>query len=250
MRTLIAIIVFAFESICLAQTAEPNLSLSVNGSLKAEVHRGWPIIIRTTLLHPQFGSPDSPPPVDLGNFQIEVRGTKGDLQQWPVTLLDLSDVPVLRLDSHAPARLTFVVAPDDSSGFESGLYSVVAKVGAASSLPATVQISAEPVTVTSAEESWKARLLASYLAIQGRQEEAFAIVSTFLEKQPEDILALILKGDLVAAAPQNRTMEAWLMYSKAAEILRRNDPKSREAPAELLIRQRAMLMKLLADSQQ
>jgi hypothetical protein len=98
------------------------------------------------------------------------------------------------------------------------------------------------------EESWKARLFVSYFSLLGKPDEALATVSALLDKQPKDVPGLTLKGDLVASRPEDRTIQAWMLYSQASGIVYKNDPHPKEAPSELLIKQRAMFVKLLAGS--
>jgi tetratricopeptide (TPR) repeat protein len=223
---------------------EPLLSLSLNDAAELALHRGWPLIVRVSVLHPAAFEPGAAAaaPVRIAAagaaLRVRVANQAGEAQSWP--LHPAAPLPAEQsLEPDASADAVFWLDGAETSALADGRYTLVAELGAATSPPAAVTLSPEPAPLPPERAREKRLRLLALLLLRGEQAAAQAEVDALLREDPDDLAALEVSGDLLAA--QGRTAEARDAYSRALRAFFQRDPKPTEPPVALLRKRQAVL---------
>jgi hypothetical protein len=238
-------------------TVLPRLTLSANNSLFPQAFQGAPLILTGSIYHPGVVSTDTSGTPILINpqngswtntIQLLVTDNAGATQSWPARLVTTATGSLL-LDPTNTSTLTWVVSPTATSGITAGTYTVFAVLdttasagttgwkGTSNSHPVSIQVTALPSAPSSNQREQQAELLATYDHLTGNDSQAVADLNTFLTQQPNNIGAMKLKGDILAASGQ--LTEALDAYDGAvAAFYAANPGPLPERPEGLLSAQR------------
>ncbi|PYT71826.1 MAG: hypothetical protein DMG39_11900 [Acidobacteria bacterium] len=243
----------------------PEIWLSVNGSGDVEVAPGWPLIVQLVVLHPRaMQTNDKVPPINVaprsGSWAdavgFTVRSEKSGPQSWALNLVAPAE-PSLRLDALAAGEAYWWMSPEETQKLGEGDYELVATLevdasaneagwkGSARSMPVTVHVRKASEPASAELVSQKYALLASYASLWNDQKQALAYVDEAMLRIPKDVRIWEIDGDLLAAA--NRNAEALFAYSRALKLFYEQNPKSAEPPGLLLIKEREMVKRVLAE---
>ena len=197
-----------------AQTmGSPDLGLDVNGQAEAVVAKGWPLLIRTVVI------PAGSDPVAIGvgsgawtqSLRLAVTDQNGLPQNWPVQLASPA-TPSLALSGIQTGEAVWLVAPADTTAIPAGLYNLSVTLdtsvsarsgtwsGSAQSNGATVQLGAEPATLSAEDEASKDQALAAYSRLRGDSAGAQSALNTLMSRQPDVLEAYTENADLLAAS--------------------------------------------------
>jgi hypothetical protein len=222
----------------------PPISLSVNDAAELELHRGWPLILRASVLHPAaFEASDAPVepfvvPGAAAALRVRVANAAGEAQSWPLhAAATLPDE--LRLEHDGSADAVWWLDGAETAALADGRYTLVAELGAATSPRASVTLSPEPVPLPPERARAKRLRGLALLLLRGESAAARAEVDALLREDPDDLAALELSGDLLAA--DGRTAEARDAYSRALHSIFESDPKPPEPPVTLLRKRQAVM---------
>jgi tetratricopeptide (TPR) repeat protein len=224
----------------------------VNGAREASVVRGWPVVIRATILHPAVFATSQPdgPIVITGKqgpwtaaVRVIVRDMKGNETTWPLEAAGSAPAQAtLRKDE--PLTADWVLSPDRSAGLPEGSFEIAAVLhapgGVASSLavPAEVTVQHAPAALDDEQQADLHLITANYHFTRGDPTAAGAELDRLLAKNPSHVTALALKAELLAS--QNRFDEALESCGKAIDAhLEHSDGD--EPPHALLALQRDLL---------
>jgi len=115
--------------------------------------------------------------------------------------------------------------------------------GTAASEPVLVHVAAEPPALDAEAESQKYRLLAACFLLRGDVAQAAAAVDALLVKQPGNLSALELKGDIFSR--QGNPQEALRAYGQAVDAYMKAYGTAAEPPEALLAKQHEILEHML-----
>jgi hypothetical protein len=235
----------------------PIVSLSANQSLGPSSFAGWPLVFQVDLFHPDAMTTDQPVnpillKLDTGSWadavKITILDSSGVQQNWPLHLLlrptgaDAS----LSLDSETSGQLAWWVSSADTSSIAAGTYQVIATLdttgatdpnafnGQASSAVVTLTFANEPSTLTPEQLEKKYLLFAFYDVLQGNTSQALTDVDNLLAAQPQNLTAMVAKGDLLQQS--GKTADALTIYDQAIAAFYATTPDAPEPPVELLNR--------------
>ncbi len=229
----------------------PELGLDVNGQSEAVVAKGWPLLIRTVVI--PAGS--DPVVIGLGTgawtqaLRLTVTDQNGSAQNWPVQLV-APPTPSLALSGIQTGEAVWLVAPADTSGIPAGLYNLSVTLdtttsakagtwsGGAQSNGATVQLGAEPATLSAEDEASKDLALAAYSRLRGDSAGAESALNTLMTRQPDVLEAYSEKADLLAA--RGAYSDALTLSEQALEKFNTKRPNPAEAPVTLELRVMAL----------
>jgi tetratricopeptide (TPR) repeat protein len=229
-------------------SGEPLLSLSLNDATELALHRGWPLVVRVSVLHPAAFEPGAAAaePVRIADagaaLRVRVANAAGEAQSWP--LHPAAPLPAaldLELDTSADAL--FWLDGAETAALADGRYTLAAELGAATSPPAALALSPEPSPLSPERAREKRLRLLALLLLRGEPAAARAEVDALLSEDPDDLAALELSGDLLAA--EGRPAEARDAYSRALHVFFQRDPKPTEPPAKLLRKRQALMQDVL-----
>lgn len=242
------------------QTPEPDVSLSANGVGDPAVFRGWPLILEAGLLHPGAFQPDADQnPMLLAAesgpwtnaLEIVITDEDGQRHAWPFQLTETPVEETFRLDARTPAVLVWWLPPEQSARISPGSYELLTVLntwdsgaengwqGTVRSMPILVHISDEPPALDAEQVSEKHQLFAAYYFVRGDGEQAVQQIDELLNQQPRNTAAWELKGDLLAK--NDKVEEALAAYGAAIDAFLKQYGTKVEPPAELLIKQNALL---------
>jgi hypothetical protein len=225
----------------------PLLSLSLNDATDLALHRGWPVIVRVSVLHPAAFEPGAaaPAPVriaDTAALRVRVANEAGQAQSWP--LHPAAPLPAEQsLERDASADALFWLDGAETAALADGRYTLVAELGAATSPPAAVTLSPEPAPLPPERAREKRLRLLALLLLRGEQAAARAEVDALLREDPDDLAALEVSGDLLAA--EDRTGEARDAYARALRVFFQREPRPTEPPVELLRKRQAVMQEVV-----
>jgi tetratricopeptide (TPR) repeat protein len=241
------------------------LSVAVNGGGRPRAYRGWPLLVRARLLHPNAYARDGKvEPLVLAAaagpwsaaVRLEVHDQRGEALRWPFHLV-AQGAPALALDAQTGGDLTWYLAPEETAALPAGDCTLVARLdtrdsaapggwkGARSSETVRLAVGEGPAALSPEQEATKYVLLAEYARLRGDPKQALAHVEDLLSKQPGSIAGLTVKADLLADT--GRHLEALAACNKAIDAFHARYPKSREPPHGLLLRRRALFAQVSRD---
>jgi len=232
----------------------PVLSLSVNDAAALELPRGWPLIVRASLLHPAAFDPAAGPaePLVLASagaaLRLRVAGERGEPQRWPLhAATPLPDE--LRLEPDGVADALWWLDGAETAALADGRYTLVAELdtahsaagwrGTATSPPVGLALSAEPASLPAGRAAEKRWLELALLLVRGEHDAARAAVDALLAERPDDLAALEASADLLAAG--GRTQDAFSAYSRALDVFFERSPRPPEPPWRLLRKRQAVM---------
>ena len=244
----------------------PQFLLSSNESDTPTLFQGWPLLVYSTLLHPQayarnariepmlLAAADGP---WTGAVRLEVKDAKGKKVEWPFHLATTA-TPTVTLDHQTFGSIGWWLTPDETAGLQPGAYELTAILdtssaradgawkGNAHSRQLRIEVIAEPKVLDAEREEEKFLLLAHFAMFRGDDKEALSHVEALLAKQPKSVTALERKGDLLAAG--GKTLEALRSYDAAlAGYRKRNLPdKPPGEPPALLRKHQKVLIRFLS----
>jgi len=242
-----------------ANGSTPVITAAVNESVRAELHRGSPLLLEVDLLHPDsFASNPQPLLIDMvtapwsSAVRIEIKDTNDQAQVWPLSLFSLTSNN-LALDGSTGGQLLYYLTPEQTATLALGSYtievqlnttnstSLLAWKGVVQSVPVDLAVADEPPTLTPDERAMKQQLLASYHLLQDDASQAGAEIDALLATYPDSIAGLSFKSYLLQL--EGRNVEAEQLLSRAIEITDASFPDAQEPPVEL-IRRRNEFLKL------
>lgn len=253
----------------------PEVEASVNDSLAAEVHRGWPLLLTVGIYPPDTGGAKTKPvwiAASTGNWsnaiELRVLDEAAQPQAWP---LHLANAPTNALAVGAKAklpkgvpkdkgartagRLHWYLTTEETAQLTEGVYeihcalqstnSAYAKAWSGSVEAPTVllTVSAEPQPLSVEKESLKARLEAQLDVIQGNRTGALDRINQFLALHTNDVSGQAVRAALLDSLGQ--TNDAINAYNLAIQQFRAQNPNAAEPPRELTARHRELLNALL-----
>jgi len=136
-----------------------------------------------------------------------------------------------------------LVAPADTSGIPAGLYNLSVTLdtttsaksgtwsGSAQSNGATVQLGAEPATLSAEDEASKDLALAAYSRLRGDSAGAQSALDTLMSRQPDVLEAYTEKADLLAASGDYA--DALTLSEQALQKFNSKHPNPAEAPVTM-----------------
>jgi hypothetical protein len=217
--------------------------------------RGTPLVIEVSVLHSRVGAEDPAPLVIAARegawsnaVRLEVADERGAVQNWPLQLASEVSGP-LTLDGENGGVLLFTLAPDQSAGLSEGAYQIRARLetgeGTVLSVPVALTVAAAPTQPTPEQARAASLARAGYQLALGDAARAEAEIDALLDRDPNDRIALLWKGDLLESA--GRKDEALAVYEKALEAFWAANPDAEEPPEPLLARRDALLRGLVKD---
>jgi uncharacterized protein (TIGR03437 family) len=239
----------------------PELGLDVNGQSEAVVSKGWPLLVRVVVI----AADNQPVSIGLSSgawtqaLRLTITDPSGTVQNWPVQLI----APVsnsLSLSGIKTGEAVWLVSPTDTVNLAAGLYSLsvvlntTASAGAGTwsgtvqSNGATLQIQAEPASLSAEDEASKYLALAAYARLRGDATGAKSALDTLISHQPDILEAYSEKADLLAAAGDYAG--ALALSQQALDKFKASHPNAAEAPVILNLRAMAMADKLAAQQRQ
>jgi hypothetical protein len=225
-------------------TDAPRLSLSLNDATELELHRGWPLIVRASVLHPAAFEPGDAraEPIAIADagaaLRVRIASPAGEPQSWPLHVA--TPLPAeLRLERDASADAVWWLDGAETAALADGRYTLVAELGAAASPPAAVTLTPEPTPLTRERAREKRLRVIALLLLRGDRAAARSEVDALLREEPDDLAALEVSGDLYAA--EGRTTEALDAYSRALHVFFERNPKPPEPPVALLEKRQAVM---------
>ncbi len=238
--------------------AAPKVSLTVNGSRRAQVTRGWPVIVRATLLHPaDFSRSAAVDPITVtgrggsawtSSIRLSVRnerGGGGGAVEWPLQPPGPAPTSVT-VARRSPASADWYLTPEQTALLPEGDFALVAVLetpgGAASSpsVPVELEVRAAPAAPQPHEQAEMHLLVANYHFLRGDAASALAELDRLLAAQPSHVTALALKAELLAS--QNRFDDALAACAKAIDAhLEQSPGNGDEPPHDLLQLQRDLM---------
>lgn len=231
-----------FSGTILAES--PVIAASVNGANAASLPRGWPLLVRVNVRHPDLMKDAS----SLLTIQ-SADGTAPWTSSVHLQLFDSNGAPVnlsfVSADDALPAQVTvdagrigaarWTVAPEQTLALPEGDYSLLVSVdwnGATIVAPQVPVTFLKPYdTPTRDQSSWGRRLLANYAIWTKDPGFARSIVDDGLAADSRDIPLLELRGDLALAGGDLKT--AFDSYSKALQTFYEQFPNAQEPPQNL-----------------
>ena len=237
----------------------PLITASVNESVRAELYRGWPLLLEVALLHPEpFADNPSPLLIDSGTapwndaVRIEIRDTNDQVQVWSLVLFNITS-NTLTLDGNGAGQLIYYLTPEKTAQLALGSYSIKAVLnttnstnpqawkGIEGSVPVELTLRDEPPILTPNQREIRQQLMASYHLFRDDVSQANAAIDALLVSKPDSIPGLSFKSYLLQL--EERNFEAERLLSSAIKIVLDSFPDAQEPPVALIHRQ-TELMKL------
>lgn len=255
-RTTLSLILLCATAFLRAQNAPtPELALDVNAQTDAVVSRGWPLLIRAAVI-----SSDGQP-VRIGvnggawtqALHLSITDANGRAVSWttqPVTPASNT----LSLGGFTSANAVWLVAPADTSNIAPGLYSLTVTLdttgnaaagtwsGSVASNGSTVQLQAEPATLSPDDETSKYLAFAAYSELRGDTAGARTALDTLISHQPDVVAGYTEKADLLASLGD--FAGALDLAEQALDKFYAQDPNPEEPPSILLHRINDLALKL------
>lgn len=243
----------------------PLLTLTAAGSDRAV--RGWPLLVTLRVAHPDAPlATASAAPIVLApglpswcdSVRLDVTGPDGAGARWPLHRVT-AGAPTVKLDARRAGFVAWYLTAEETATLAPGLYRLTATLevagakaggswkGNATSEALELNVEAEPTPLPPDRYEEKIFRLADYAMLRGEPEKALAAVEGLLARQSDNVGALMLKGDLLAAAGQLKAARA--AYDAALAAFRAAASEGKEPPTELL-RRRAAVAKRLRPARQ
>ena len=235
----------------------PELGLDVNGQAEAVVAKGWPLLIRVVVIP----ADDQPLKIGLASgawtqaLQLTITDQNGAVQKWPTQLVAAATAS-LSLSGISTGEAVWLVAPAGTSAIPDGLYSLSVTLnttsgaaagawsGSVQSSGATVQLGAEPVSLSPEDEASKYLAMAAYARLRGDAAGVRSALDTLISRQPDMLEAYTEKADLLAAGGDYAG--ALALSQQALDKFNAKNPNAPEAPVILQLRVMAMADQLAA----
>ncbi len=212
--------------------ALPVLSLAVNNGTEATAVAGQPLMIEGSVSPPDLSSQRDLKPLVLGgvkeswsaSVRLAVVDGHGSSQNWPWHPLDAPQ-GTITLDRQTFAGLRWYVAPEDTARLVPQTYTLLLTIdttasldpsvwkGSAHSTPVSVTVAPRPPSLSASQQRDEEVLLAQYEIFRGDTTASLARTDAILARHPEDVEALVLKGDLLEQ--QGRRADSQLAYRAA-----------------------------------
>jgi hypothetical protein len=236
-----------------AQTQGPDLQIEANGGRAIELPRGWPLLVLGILRTP----PDAKTPLRLAPAAMawfdaigfQVTTAAGEQTGWELKLSRVPEGNELTLEPDSYTVLEWLMSAERTVQLREGTYQLTAALevkegggwtGSVRSLPVEIRVISEPSPLTPELELTRARLRAQAAALEGRFEEAEAIIDNLLKTQPHSVYALQTMARLLERQGHTRVALAFAQLSLAE--FRKQNPDAPEPPVglhALIVRLRA-----------
>jgi len=212
-RAALSLILLCSAALLRAQNAPtPELALDVNAQTDAVVSSGWPLLIRAAVV-----SSDGRP-VKIGvnggawtqALHLSIADAGGAALNWPTQLVAPAS-STLSLSGITSADAVWLVAPADTANIAPGLYNLTVTLdttanaaagtwsGSVSGNGSTVQLQAEPATLSPDEEASKYLAFAAYSQLRGDTAGAQTALDTLISHQPGILAGYTEKADLLSS---------------------------------------------------
>ena len=190
----------------------PELALDVNTQTDAVVSRGWPLLIRAAVV-----SSDGQP-VKIGvnggawtqALHLSITDSGGAGLNWPTQLVAPAS-NTLSLSGTTSADAVWLVAPADTANLTPGVYNLTVTLdtttnaaagtwsGSVSGNGSTVQLQAEPATLSPDDEASKYLAFSAYSQFRGDTAGAQTALDTLISHQPDVLWGYTEKADLLTS---------------------------------------------------
>ena len=238
------------EQINLYGQDEPVLiSVSANNKTKTEVQQGWPLIVTAELMNRHIYE-DSATTVTISDpggawtnaIQLEVKDEQGNPVTWDFQLAHAYSGP-LTLDKETTAEMGWWLSPEATAVIPAGNYRLKAIIDSSAidpqdygqiiaSVPVALTVIAPAEPVSDSEIAAKHLLFADYYLLTGEDANAMTETDLLLAKQPENMIGLTYKGELLRQNGQ--LTEASNTFSDALNVFSQKYPNAPEPPVQLL----------------
>lgn len=212
--------------------AIPVLSLAVNNGTEATAVAGQPLMIEGSVSPPDLSSQRDLKPLTLGgvkeswsaSVRLAVVDGHGNSQNWPWHPLDAPQ-GTITLDRQTFAGLRWYVAPEDTARLVPQTYTLLLTIdttaspdpavwkGSAHSTPVSITVAPRPPSLSASQQRDEEVLFARYEIFRGDATASLARTDAILARHPDDVEALVLKGDLLEQ--QGRHADSQLAYRAA-----------------------------------
>lgn len=263
MKTRIPLLTMLLAAACAAQSATPELSLSVNGRVRTKLRASQPLIVQLSVMHPQMlenQEGEQPHPVVLPaldeSWAKAVRIVLYNSNGEAVDVAFALHTPLeqrLVLNPAEQAEAAWTLSPEQTAALPEGPYLLRATLdtstialgdewnGSLDAGEVNIELKAMPAEPTVAERAEDLRLLAEYAALRNALDEAIVHSEDWIRQQPENAQAHGIKAELLERA--GRTGAAFQYYGQAIAI-----SEAQEQAAEMHRReQHGVLNQRIAD---
>jgi tetratricopeptide (TPR) repeat protein len=238
MKIRITLLTMMLAALCGAQSATPELSVSVNGRAKTQLRAGQPLMGQLSVLHPLMleprGGEDWHPvvlPALEESWAKAVRVTLYNAQGEAVDVAFTLHTPPeqrLVLNPAEQAEAAWSLSPEQTAALAEGPYLLRATLdtstialgdewnGTLDAGDVAIEVKAPPAEPSVAERAEDLRLRAEYAALRNALDEAIAHTEDWIRLQPENAQAHAMKGELLERA--GRTGAAFQYYGQAIAI--------------------------------
>jgi len=233
-----------------ADSPAPIITISLNGSRDAALSPGTPLLIKVALIYTDPSETNGAPLLLAAdqspwstNLQLVVTGPNGVRQNWALQPIN-SPEQTATLDEDHSAELAWWLPPGQTAALPPGWYTAwaifdAAQVrvpaawrGAVASVPANLQVQADPALPSEEQRERRQLWLARYSFFSGQGARALDPLDQLLAEYPGNFGALLLKSvfllELGQLAQASAASEAALLSFNTA------NPNPQEPPLELL----------------
>jgi hypothetical protein len=212
---------------------QPGVWLSINGQAEPTIPQGDPILIQATVL----GGRDKPISFTASDLTLTLTAEGGADAKWPlkravVASTQPATAPVVTLMASDTAGASVSWVLPDSTAIPPGQYRVIPSLNGATPNEATITITPPAATQTAAQQTQRFFLTARASLLLGDPASALKQAESCLATSPNDVPALHIKGDALAA--QGKRLEAAITYRKAITNFDLQNPTAKEPPELLL----------------
>jgi uncharacterized protein (TIGR03437 family) len=245
-RATLGVLLLSLATLLRAQNAPiPELALDVNAQTDAVVSNGWPLLIRAAVV-----SADGQP-VKIGvnggawtqALHLSISDANGLAQTWSTHPVSTAST-TLSLSGTTTAEAVWLVAPADSANIAPGLYNLTVTLdttanaaagtwsGSVSANGSTVQLQAEPATLSPDVEASKYLAFSAYSQLLGDTASARTALDTLIGHQPDILWGYTEKADLLTSLGDYAG--AMDLAQQALAKFNAQDPNPEEPPSIIM----------------
>lgn len=238
MKIRITVLTMMMAALCGAQSATPELSVSVNDRAKTQLRAGQPLMVQLSVLHPLMLEPregEEWHPVVLPALdeswakavRVTLYNSNGEAVDIAFTLHTPPEQRLV-LNPAEQAEAAWSLSPEQTAALAEGPYLLRATLdtstialgdewnGTLDAGEVNINLKATPAEPTVAERAEDLRLLAEYAALRNSLDEAIVRTEDWIRLQPENAQAHGMKAELLERA--GHTGAAFQYYGQAIAI--------------------------------
>lgn len=245
-RATLSLFLLCSAALLHAQNAPtPELALDVNAQTDAVVSNGWPLLIRAAVV----SSDGQPVMIGVNGgawtqaLHLSITDSGGGAVTWPTHLVAPAS-NALSLSGITSANAVWLVAPADTANITPGLYNLTVTLdtttnaaagawsGSVSGNGASVQLQAEPATLSPDQEIAKYLAISSYSQLSGDIPGAQSALDTLISHQPNVVTGYAEKADLLSS--QGDYAGALDLAQQALDKFKALEPNPEEPPSIIM----------------